>query len=163
MRAISKQIATAAGDSSDEMREAQAKAQKRKEKIENILSKIRRKVYEEEITEEQGEADSAEYKQELLQIENTLQALKSALRSAITPESVYLYLQELLSLYGSNNDELTKHIFDKLIDRIEVYDDRIALFLVVNPFATIGDCAPQGQPHAQLSAEIDRKELKKRV
>lgn len=163
MRAISEQIATAAGDSSDEMREAKAKTEKRLEKIAGILKDIRKDVYEGELTKEEGKEMSEDYEREKVELENALIALKSALRSAITPEGVYSYLQELLSLYGSNNDEITKHIFDKLIDRIEVYDDRIALFLVVNPFAPFGDCSPQGQPHARLSAEIGRKEIKKRV
>ena len=161
MRAISEQIASVAGDSSDEMREAQAKALKRKEKIAGILKDIRKDVYEGEISREEGKEMTAEYEAELLELETSLYALNSALRSAITPEVVYLYLQELLSLYGSNNDELTKQIFDKLVDRIEVYDDRIELFLVVFPFAHVGDNKPLGQPKYSQSLIIGRKELKK--
>ena len=160
MRAISEKIATAAGDSSDEMREAKAKTEKRLEKIAGILKDIRKDVYEGEISKDEGKEMAEEYEAEKVEIENALIALKSALRSAITPESVYLYLQELLSLYGSNNDELTKHIFDKLIDRIEVFDDRIELHLVVFPFAHIGDNTTQGQPQHRLSAEISRKQLR---
>lgn len=161
MRSISAQIATAVGDTSEEMLATQKKAQKRKEKISEILKKIRKDVYEENITEEEGEEYSAEYRQELVEIENTLSTLSAALQSAITPEGVYSYLQELLSLYGSNNDELTKHIFDKLIEEILVYDDKVIVRLVVNPFGRIDGKATQGQPHYRLSSSISRKELKR--
>lgn len=160
MRSISDQIATAAGDSSDEMREAQAKAQRRKEKIAGILKKIKKDIYEENISEEMGKEMSAEYEQELVELENTLSTLRTALESAISPESVYSYLQELLSLYGSNNDELTKMLFDKLIEKIVVHDDRIELYLVVFPFARIGDSTTSGQPKYSLYLTITRKDLR---
>ncbi len=160
MRDISTQIATATGCSAEDMQAEREKLSKRKEKIENILQKIRRKVYEEEITEQQGDADSASYKQELLEVENALISLSQALQSAITPEGVYLYLQELLSLHGSENDELIKNLFDKVIEKILVYDDRIELHLIVFPFGHIGDCTPQGQPHYELSLQVTRKDLK---
>jgi hypothetical protein len=108
-----------------------------------------------------AEEMSAEYEQELIELENTLSALSAALQSAITPEGVYSYLQELLSLYGSDNDELTKMLFDKLIEKIVVHDDRIELYLVVIPFGHIRDSASCGQPHYSLCSSIDRKELKR--
>jgi site-specific DNA recombinase len=46
MRSISKQIATAVGDTSEEMRAKQEKAAKRKEKIASILKNIKRDQYE---------------------------------------------------------------------------------------------------------------------
>lgn len=162
MRAISEQIAAAAGNSSDDMQKAQEKAQKRKEKILNILKKIKKDVYEEEITEAEGKEMEREYREELVELENTLTSLKSALVSAVTPETVYLYLQELLSYYEANNDELQKMLFDKLIEKIIVHDDRIELYLIVNCFGRIGDSSPQGQPYVALSAEIGRKDLRQK-
>lgn len=163
MRAISEQIAAAAGDSSDEMRAAKEKGQKRKEKILGILKKIKKDVYEEEITEAEGKEMEKEYRAELVELENTLSSLTAALVSAVTPEAVYVYLQELLSYYESNDDELQKMLFDKLIEKIEVYDDKILVSLIVNPFAHIGDSHRCGQPQVVLGSGISRKELKKRV
>ena len=162
MRSISEQIAAAAGNSSEDMKKAQEKAQKRKEKILNILKKIKKDVYEEEITEAEGKEMEREYREELVELENTLTSLKSALVSAVTPETVYLYLQELLSYYEANNDELQKMLFDKLIEKIIVHDDRIELYLIVNCFGRIGDSSPQGQPYVALSAEIGRKDLRQK-
>ncbi len=163
MRSISAQIATAAGNSVDDMQTEREKLMKRKEKIESILQKIRRKVYEEEITEAQGDADSALYKQELLDTENALITLQTALQGAVTPEGVYSYLQELLSLYGSENDELQKMLFDKLIDQILVYDDRIEVTLIVFPFARVGDKVPCGQPKYAQSLIISRQDIKRNL
>ena len=160
MRAISEQIAAAAGDSSDEMRAAKEKGQKRKEKILGILKKIKKDVYEEEITEAEGKEMEKEYRAELVELENTLSSLTAALVSAVTPESVYVYLQELLSYYESNNDELQKMLFDKLIEKIIVHDDRIEVHLIVFPFATSGDSKSCGQPHYELSLDTTRKALK---
>ena len=160
MRSISAQIATAAGDSFDEMREALAKAEKRKEKIASILKKIKKDIYEENISEEMGNEMAAEYERELVELGNSLQALKTALQSAVTPETVYSYLQELLTYYESNDDELQKMLFDKLIEKIEVYDDRIIVTLVVFPFARIVDSESCGQPKYSLSLNITRKDLK---
>lgn len=160
MRSISEQIAAAAGNSTDEMQEKRDKAAKRREKISGIIKKIKKDVYEGELSDEMGKEMTAEYERELVELENTLQSLQSALQCAITPEVVYLYLQELLTLYGSENDELQKMLFDKLIDKIEVHDDRIEVNLLVFPFARVGDSIPQGHPHARFSLNTTRKDLK---
>lgn len=160
MRAISEQIAAAVGNSFDDMQKAQEQALKRKEKILGILKKIKKDVYEEEITEAEGKAMEEDYRKELVELEGALTSLKSALVSAVTPETVYLYLQELLSFYESNNDELQKMLFDKLIESIIVYDEKIVVNLIVFPFATNGDSKPEGQPYYSLSLETTRKDLK---
>lgn len=161
MRSISLQIANAAGNATDEMQEKRDKAARRKEKILGILKKIKRDVYEEEITEEEGDALAKEYREELADLENTLFSLKTALEGSITPEGVYDYLQELLTLHGSENDELQKMLFDKLIDKILVHDDKIEVHLIVFPFARIGDKVPFGQPKYEQSLMTTRKELKR--
>lgn len=163
MRAIATQIATVAGNSSDDMAIALSQSEKRREKILGILKNIKKDQYEGEITKEMAEEMSAEYERELTELENSLSGLRKAVTSAITPESVYLYLQELLSLYNANNEEFLKLLFDKVIEKIVVHDDRVDLFLVVFPFGAIGDCKPQGHPHYALSSEISRQDLRKRV
>lgn len=163
MRSIAAQISTAAGNSAEDMQAEREKLSKRKEKIEGILQKIRRDVYEEKITEAQGDADSGYYKQELLEVENALISLQTALQGAISPEAVYLYLSELLTLHGSNNDELIKNLFDKLIEKIVVHDDRIELHLLVFPFARSGDSIPSGQPYVSFSLNTTRQDLKRNI
>ena len=159
MRSISKQIATKVGDTSDEMSIKLEKASRRKEKISDILMNIKKDVYEGEITKEMGDKMSAQYEAELNEMENTIITLSSALQSAVTPESVYLYLQELLSHSESNKSEIIKMVFDKLIEKILVYDDRIEVHLVVIPFAHITDKNSNGQPYWSLLTKIGRKEI----
>lgn len=162
MRSISEQIATTVGDSSNDMLKDQEKAQKRKDKISGILKRIKRDAYEGEISEEMAREMASEYEDELFELENTLTTLKAALRHAITPEGVYAYLQELLTLYGANNDELTKMLFTKLVDKIVVHDDRVEVYLVVSPFTSIGDKKQKGLPYHSLSVNLTRKEMSKR-
>lgn len=163
MRSISAQIATAANGSTDEMQKERDKAARRKEKIAGILKDIKRDMYEGEITKEMAEEMAAEYRRELVELENALQALQTALDCAITPEVVYSYLQELLTLYGSENDELQKMLFDKLIEKIEVHDNKIEVHLIVFPFARIGDSVPCGQPQARFYLNTTRKDLKRNL
>ena len=161
MKELSEKIATAAGDSSDEMIAKREKAQRRKKKISEILKQIKKDVYEGELTKELGEEMAAEYESELIELENTLITLQTALEYAVTPESVYSYLQELLSLYGADNDELTKRIFDKLVERVIVHDDRIEVHLVVFPFAHCRDKKKRGLPHYSLSLMTTKKALRR--
>lgn len=161
MRAISQQIAAEAGTSTDEMTAEKKKAERRIEKIAGILKNIKKDQYEGEITKELAEEMSAEYEQELVKLEVSVQALQQALQSAITPEGVYCYLQELLSYQNSNEDELIKILFDKLIEKIEVWDDRILVTLVVFPFAHVGYKSTDAPPHVRLSLETTKKAIRR--
>lgn len=163
MRSISEQIAAAAGNSADDIRAEFDRAVRRKEKIAGILKSIKRDIYEGEISKELGAEMAADYERELVGLENAIQGHQQALRGAISPEVVYSYLQELLSLYGSDSDEMQKILFDKLIDKIEVFDSKVVVTLVVFPFGPVGDCAPEGHPHHKQSLEISRDDLKKRA
>lgn len=159
MRAISQQIATEAGSSTDEMAAEKLKAERRKEKVAGILKNIKKDQYEGEITKELAEEMSAEYERELVELEISVQALQQALQSAITPEGVYTYLQELLSYQNSNEDELIKVLFDKLIEKIIVHDDLIELHLIVFPFAHAGYNEPSAPPCVRLSTQATKKEI----
>lgn len=161
MRDISQQIATEAGSSSDDMAADLKKAERRKEKIAGILKNIKKDQYEGEITKELADEMSAEYEKELVELEVSVQALQQALQSAITPEGVYEYLQELLSYHNSNDDELIKVLFDKLIEKIEVWDDRIVVTLVVSPFAHVRDKRPSAPPYVRLSLEVSKRAIKR--
>lgn len=161
MRVIATQITEQAGTDTDDMRADLSKFEKRREKIAAILKNIKKEQYEGEITKEMAEEMSAEYQQELLDIENRLCGLRIAVTSAISAENVYLYLQELLSFYGSNNDELTKMLFDKLIDNIVVDDNRVELSLIVIPFDGVRGNASQGLPHWTLCTKTTKEEIKK--
>lgn len=159
MRTISSQIATAVGDTSSDMQERYNKAEKRKTKITAILKNIKKDIYEGEIPEEMGKEMAAEYESELHELDNTIATLKSALKSSVTPEGVYSYLQELLSFSESDDSDLVRMLFDKLIEKIVIYDDRVELYLVVSPFDYIGDNRLNGQPHCRLRIKAKKDEL----
>lgn len=163
MRSISTQLATAAGCSAEDMQAQRKELEKRIEKITGIIKKIKRDMYEGKLTEEMGEEMTTEYEQELVEVKNALIGLQTALESAVTPEMVYEYLQTLLSLHNSDNGEFHKILFDKLIDEILVYDDRVEVNLVVFPFGDIGDKLTSGQPKYSLSLNTTRQDLKNRV
>lgn len=53
--------------------------------------------------------------------------------------------------------EIQKAIFDQLIEKIVVEDDKVTIYLVVSPMARYGDKVTQGQPHVEISPSIGRK------
>lgn len=75
-----------------------------------------------------------EYETELNEIEIKLTETETALSDAITPETVTAYLNELLTLSDSDDAEIIKSIFDKLIDRVIVNTDSVNVYLRVAPF-----------------------------
>ena len=118
----------------DETRAKISKLKNRREKINGIIKKIRRDIYENEISKTDGGEMISDYETELNEIEILLTELQTALTDAVTPENVTAYLNELLTLSGHVEPEIIKSIFDKLIDRVVVNTDSVNVYLRVAPF-----------------------------
>lgn len=118
----------------DELTEKLNKLKSRREKVNGIIKRIRRDMYEDEIDKNEGRDMIAEYETELNEIEISLTETETAMSDAITPETVTAYLNELLSLSDSDDAEIIKSIFDKLIDRVVVNTDSVNVYLRVAPF-----------------------------
>ena len=63
----------------------------------------------------------------------------------------------MLTNVDTMDAEIQKSIFDQLIEKIEITEETITLYLIVSPFAAFGDKATQGQPHVSLSPTISRE------
>ena len=122
---------------SEELTAKMTKLKSRREKVNGIIKTIRRDIYEHEIDAKEGREMIADYEKELNQIEIELTENETALSDAITPETVTAYLNELLTLSDSDDAEIIKSIFDKLIDRVVVNADSVNVYLRVAPFAPI--------------------------
>ena len=118
----------------DELTDKLTKLKTRREKINGIIKKIRRDIYENEISKTDGDEMINEYETELNEIEIKLTETETALSDAVTPETVTAYLNELLTLSDSDDAEIIKSIFDKLIDRVIVNTDSVNVYLRVAPF-----------------------------
>lgn len=158
IKTIAEYIVDLAGEAPTDIQAEYEKLSARKEKIKGILKKAKR----DELEGEDGAAEiyqelSAEYGAELADIDIRLYQLEAAANTAITPEAVENYLNEMLLTVDTDDEHLLKAIFDKLIDKVVVYDDRVELFLIVCPYPHIRDNSPKGQPKYKLSLTADRK------
>lgn len=118
----------------DELTDKLNKLKSRREKVNGIIKNIRRDMYENEIDKKEGREMIEEYEKELNEIEISLNETQTALSDAITPETITAYLNNLLSLADSDDAEIIKNIFDKLIDRVIVNADSVDVYLRVAPF-----------------------------
>ena len=158
IKTIAEYIVDLAGEAPTDIQAEYEKLSVRKEKIKGILKKAKR----DELEGEDGAAEiyqelSAEYSAELADIDIKLYQLEAAANTAITPEAVEKYLNEMLLTVDTDDEHLLKAIFDKLIDKVVVYDDRVELFLIVCPYPHVRDKKSKGQPKYKLSLTADRK------
>jgi site-specific DNA recombinase len=156
MENISAQIANIANSEPEKMKKKRIELEKRKEKIDNILMKIQTDVYEEKITEERGNKLAAKYNDEFQDIELKLYSIDNALSKSISVDNVYSYLNDILNNIDSEDEEIRKTIYDKVIEKIVIHDDKVELFLIVFPFAINRDKKLLGQPCYTLSLTAPR-------
>ena len=54
---------------------------------------------------------------------------------------------------------VVKVIFDKLVEKVIVYDTGVEIFLRVSPYPHVGDKVESGQPNYKLSLTAHREEI----
>ena len=150
-------------DSTPELlKEEVENSNKRKRKILEVIKKLKREQLEaDEAEAEANDELIAEYSKELQNINEKLARLDSIEQSVISGEIVEEYLNDCVLKIDSTDPHILKSVFDKLIDKIIVHDDKIEVHLIVFPFYRVGGNHPQGQPHYALSTEIARANLSK--
>lgn len=140
----------------DELTAKLNKLKSRREKVNVIVKNIRRDIYEQEIDAKEGREMIAEYEKELNEIEISLTETETAMSDAVTPETVTAYLNELLTLSSHVDPEITKGIFDKLIERVIVNADSINVYLRVAPFAPVMFNESSALPNYSLNITQER-------
>lgn len=126
---------------------------------ENIGSKLKTLRKSKKLTQ-QDVADKLDISRATLSnIDLKLFQLESAAHTAITPDAVEKYLNDMLLQVNTSDEHIIKALFDKLIDKIVVDVDTITVSLVVSPYPRIGDKRPKGQPQYKLCSETSRKNL----
>ena len=141
----------------DLVKEEFENAEKRKRKVLEIIKKMKRDMYEMDDAEAEAQQELiAEYSKELNALNEKLARLESIEQSVISFDMVESYLNECLLNIDSSDPHILKSIFDKLIEKIVIYDDKVELYLIVFPFANVALNAMQGSPCYSLCATIDR-------
>ena len=159
IKEIAKEILTRIESAPDDLPEKIKKASKRREKINGIIKKIRRDIYENEIDKETGDEMIKEYNDELLTLDLQLNEMQAVVNSQITAEKIENYLNELLLMTKSKDDEIIKNLFDNLIEKIDVHPDKVELFLNVAPINLCSRNVLKGQPLKSLRLNVKREKI----
>lgn len=134
-------------------------AEKRKRKVLEIIKKMKRDMYEMDDAEAEAQQELiAEYSKELNELNEKLARLESIETTVISEKMVVEFLEECALNIDSPDPHILKTVFEKLIEKIVITDDKVELTLIVFPYANTARKELCGSPHYALSAIINRDE-----
>lgn len=154
---ISQEVARMAGESPDKTKSELKACRTRRTNLAGYLKDLVRKEIEGNTLDEIMKELKAEYQTEIAELDLRIMQLEGVVANTVSAEYVTEYLNEMLENVDSIDEEIKKAIFDQLIDKIVVEDDRITLYLIVSPLGRYGDKEPSGHPQVNLSPTIGRK------
>lgn len=98
---------------------------------------------------------SAEYEEELAGITKRLFSLSEQKRHAITFGSILEYLHKLLEYANSDNEEVLKVLFDNIVEKIEIDNERAEIYLRVYPRKNFSHKQTSGNANVSLYKSIE--------
>ena len=160
IKQIAAYILSQTDGSPDLVREDFEAAEKRKRKVLDIIKQAKRDRYEMDESEQEAQDELiAEYSKELTDLNAKLARLENLEQTVISEEMITSYLEECLINIDSADPHIVKSVFDKLIEKIIITDDKVELYLIVFPFAKSALKDTTACPTFSLSAEINRDNL----
>lgn len=118
--------------------------------------KIEAKITKNETMEEVYSEMISDYAKELTGINERLARLENIEGSVIDAETIETYLNECLLNIESSDPQILKTVFDKLIEKVVIYDDKVELYLVVFPLRKSLLNVSVGCPQYSLSTTTER-------
>lgn len=99
----------------------------------------------------------AKYEKRINEIDIQIRAIEQQTQNVITHALIVDYLNKMLSISDTTDDEVLQTIFNNFVDRIIVGDDKIEIHLFVSPYAgEIGHIVPRGHREWTLLTEHKR-------
>ena len=93
----------------------------------------------------------------LKELDTQIHAIEQQSKMTISHAMIVDYLNKMLSISDSTDDEVLQTIFNNFVDKIIIDDETIEVFLFVSPStAQIGYNKPSGQPEWNLLTELKR-------
>lgn len=133
-------------------------AESRKRKVMENIKNLKRQQLEADEAEQEVNAELiAEYSKELQMLNEKIARLNTLEQTTISENMIIDFLNECALNINSPDPHVLKTVFDKLIEKIVLYDDKVELYLIVSPFPHFALNNPQGSPHYTLSTKLDRK------
>lgn len=142
------------------LQEELKEAESRKRKIMDSVKVLKVQMLEaDDITKEINAEIIADYSKELQRLNEKLARLDSIEQSVISEDMVVQFLNECAFNIDSEDPHIVKTVFDKLIEKIIVHDDKVEIYLIVFPFAQAVLKHSHGCPRYSLSADFHRDDL----
>ena len=163
MDQIATHIAKIAGSSPTEVQAKIKALEKQKNKLVSMETELTRKELLGDISRETYQNLKGEITTEISDINLELLQLESTSETAITKESVLEYLQDMLDNIQMADPEILKSIFDKVVEKIIVEDDKVTLHLIVSPLSPPSSehNETSGHPHYSLCSTEKRNVISK--
>lgn len=92
----------------------------------------------------------------LQEVEQQIYGIEQQVKNTISHAMIVDYLNKMLSIADTTDDEVLKTIFDNFVQSIIVGDEEITITLIVRPFGDIGYNKSFGQPLVTKYSKIER-------
>jgi site-specific DNA recombinase len=167
IKEISAYILSQTDDTPAMIKEELKAVEKRKRVVMDAIKQIEAKKIEASVTnnaamEEVYAEMIADYSKELTDLNGKLARLENIDENVIDAETVENYLNECLLKINSSDPQILKTVFDKLIEKVVIHDDKVELFLVVFPLRKSVLNVSNGCPSYSLSTTTERKQFMQR-
>lgn len=134
--------------------------EKRKRIVMDALKDLRKQQIEaDEVTKEVNAELIADYSKELSDLNAKLARLENLEQTVVSEQMIVDYLEECALNIDSPDPHILKSVFDKLIEKIIITDEKVELHLFVFPFAQSALKLATGCPKWSLYTEIRRESL----
>lgn len=156
MERIAREIIEQLSDQPVSIAEEIKKLEQRQKWINNTLDELLEMRLAGEMSPAILRRKSTEYEEELAGITKRLFALSEQKRHSITYGSVLEYLNQLLEYSRSDNEEVLKLLFDNIVEKIIIDNDRAEIYLRVYPRQNFVYKHTSGLPNVALCTKIQR-------
>lgn len=157
MQQIAERIVGIIGAAPDDVASQIKSLNRRRKELAEAVKKLVKKNIMGEMPDDVYRELSADFNEEIADIDLQLVQLEAVERNAITAPVVIEYLQDMFANIDTVDPHTLKSIFDKLIDKIIVDDTHVELFLRVSPYPIVRDRESEGQPQYCLSLKEHRR------
>lgn len=163
IKQISEYILSQTDGTPQMLKEELKNAQARKAKVLENLTELKKQDLEaDEIEKEVNASVRADYMRELKQLNERLARLENIEESVIDAETIENYLNECVLNINSSDPQILKTVFDKLVEKVVISDDKVELYLVVFPLRRSVLNDTNGCPRYALCTTSNRDEFMSR-
>ena len=162
IKEIAAYIVSQTDDTPAMVKEELKAAEARKRIVMDALKEIEVKKVEASVTNNEAMKEVytemiADYSRELTGLNERLARLENIDENVIDAATVEKYLNECLLNVDSSDPQILKTVFDKLIEKVVISDDKVELFLVVYPLRKSVLNVSAGCPQYALCTSAERK------